>query len=141
MWDHLYYPVRLIDLSCLMCLLPPSVRSLLWSSQIVLRYSYCYSGELALSEQAVQLILMGVFALLNYLPDLSYVFKATPLAMACLISSIIVVIISIFLNIENIDGDFLAIKPLSVMEIFTVASVNGFAFIVHTAVSPVVKQN
>ena len=141
MWDHLYYPVRLIDLSCLMCLLHPSVRSLLWSSQIVLRYSYCYSGELALSEQAVQLILMGVFALLNYLPDLSYVFKATPLAMACLISSIIVVIISIFLNIENIDGDFLAIKPLSVMEIFTVASVNGFAFIVHTAVSPVVKQN
>jgi len=84
---------------------------------------------------------MGVFALLNYLPDLSYIFKATPVAMACLISSIIVVIISIFLNIENIDGDFLAIKPLSVMEIFTVASVNGFAFIVHTAVSPVVKQN
>jgi hypothetical protein len=86
-------------------------------------------------------MLMGIFALLNYLPDLTYVFKATPIAMACLISSIIVVIVSIFFNSENIDADFLKIKPLSVMEIFTVASVNGFAFIVHTAVSPVVKQN
>lgn len=57
---------------------------------------------------------MVVFALLNYLPDLKYVFKATPIAMGALILSTIITIISIAFNTENINSSFFAIKSLSI---------------------------
>ena len=38
-------------------------------------------------EVAFKLILMGIFALLNFLPNLDLVFKAAPLAMGALVVS------------------------------------------------------
>ena len=56
---------------------------------------------------------MVIFALLNYLPDLKYVFKATPIAMAALVLSTVITIISIAFNLDNIDSDFFKIKSLT----------------------------
>ena len=82
---------------------------------------------------------MGVFALLNYLPDLKYVFKAAPLAMGALIISTIILIISIAFNTDNITSEYIAIKPLSAKDLLSVVSINGFAFISHPSVSPMIK--
>lgn len=56
---------------------------------------------------------MVIFALLNYLPDLKYVFKATPIAMGALVLSTVITIISIAFNLDNIDSDFFKIKSLT----------------------------
>jgi amino acid permease len=95
----------------------------------------------SLSEKVFKLIIMCVFALLNYLPDLKYVFKATPLAMGALVVSSLILIISIAFNTDNITMDFLKIKPLSAADVLAVASINGFAFICHPSVSPMIKEN
>ena len=47
---------------------------------------------------------MAIFASLNYLPDLKYVFKATPIAMGALITSTLIVIVSIAYNRDNITS-------------------------------------
>lgn len=47
---------------------------------------------------------MAVFALLNYLPDLKYVFKLAPAAMGALILSTLILIISIAFNTDNINS-------------------------------------
>ena len=84
---------------------------------------------------------MGVFALLNYLPDLKYVFKAAPIAMGALILSTIILIISIAFNTDNITSEYIAIKPLSAKDLLAVVSINGFAFISHPSVSPMIKEH
>lgn len=71
------------------------------------------SGGIPLDDKTFRIILLGVFALLNYLPNLKYVLKATPLAMGCLVLSVLVLIFSIPANIDNITIDFLKVKPLS----------------------------
>lgn len=70
-------------------------------------------GGIPLDDKTFRIILLGVFALLNYLPNLKYVLKATPLAMGCLVLSVLVLIFSIPANIDNITIDFLKVKPLS----------------------------
>ena len=79
--------------------------------------------------------------MLNYLPDLKYVFKATPIAMGALVLSTLITIISISFNTSNIDGDFFKIKQLTAKEILAVASINGFSFISHPSISPMIKEN
>jgi hypothetical protein len=49
---------------------------------------------------------MLVFASLNYLKDLKYVFVLTPVAMGALVISTITLIVSIPFNIDNIDSSF-----------------------------------
>ena len=85
--------------------------------------------------------MMGVFALLNYLPDLKLVFKAAPFGIGALILSTTVLIISIAFNTENISMEFLKIKPLSARDLLTVACVNTYAFMCHPSVSPMIKEN
>ena len=80
-----------------------------------------------------------MFAALNFLPDLKYVFKLTPVAMAALIGSTITLIISIPFNRDNINSDFLSFKSLSAVDLLGVASINGFAFICHPSISPMIK--
>lgn len=84
---------------------------------------------------------MCVFALLNYLPDLKYVFKLAPVAMGSLVVSTAILIISIAFNKDNITSDFIALKPLSAQDLLTVVSINGFAFISHPSVSPMIKEH
>lgn len=55
-------------------------------------------GEVSLSEKVFKLIIMGAFALLNYLPNLTFFFKLAPGAMGCLIISTLILIISIAFN-------------------------------------------
>jgi hypothetical protein len=66
----------------------------------------------ALSEKLFKLILMCVFALLNFLKDLKYVFMMAPVAMGALIVSTITLIASIPFNIDNINSSFLDWKEL-----------------------------
>ena len=82
---------------------------------------------------------MMVFALLNYLPDLKYVLNAAPIAMGSLVVSTLILLASIGFNTENISMDFLKIKPLEAKDLLTVASINGFAFICHPSISPIIK--
>jgi hypothetical protein len=82
---------------------------------------------------------LGIFALLNYLPNLKYVLKATPFAMACLVVSVLVVIFSIPANFENITVEFFAIKTISAKDVFLTAAMNGFALIVHPTVTSTIK--
>lgn len=70
-------------------------------------------GEVNISEKMFKIIIMGVFASLNYLPDLKVFFKLSPIAMGCLVVSTIVLIVSIAFNTDNINIDFLKIKSLS----------------------------
>jgi len=91
--------------------------------------------------KAFRIVLLAIFALLNYLPNLKYVLKATPVAMACLVLSVLVVIFSIPTNIDNISIDFFSMKNLSVKDIFMVAAMNGFAFIVHPTVTSTIKAH
>ena len=96
---------------------------------------------MAISEKVFKLILMGVFALLNYLPDLKFVFKLAPVAMGALVVGTAILIISIAFNLDNISMNFLTLKPLGAKDLLTVASVNGFAFITHPSVSPMIKEH
>lgn len=82
---------------------------------------------------------MGVFAALNFLPDLKYVFKLTPVAMGALVASTLTLIVSIPFNKDNIDGGFLSWRSLSALDVLGVASINGFAFICHPSISPMIK--
>lgn len=98
-------------------------------------------GEVSISEKMFKIILMGVFASLNYLPDLKVFFKLSPIAMGCLIISTLILIISIAFNTDNINPDFLSIKSLSAKELLSVASINAFAFICHPSVGPIVQEH
>jgi amino acid permease len=84
---------------------------------------------------------MLVFASLNYLKDLKYVFMLSPVAMAALIISTLTLIGSLFGNLDNISSSFFDFKPLGFNDILTVASINGFAFTCHPSVSPMIKEN
>jgi amino acid permease len=84
---------------------------------------------------------MAVFALLNYLPDLKIFFKVSTVAMGCLVVSSLILIVSIASNTQNITMDFLKMKPLSAKTLLSVASINGFAFICHPNVSPIVQEH
>ena len=61
--------------------------------------------------------------------------------MGALVLSTVITIISISFNTQNIDGDFFKIKQLSAKEILAVASINGFSFISHPSISPMIKEN
>ena len=55
-------------------------------------------------EKVFKLIMLMVFATLNYLPDLKYFFKLAPIAMGALVLSIVVLIVSIGFNRDNITS-------------------------------------
>lgn len=55
-------------------------------------------------EKVFKLIMLMVFATLNYLPDLKYFFKLAPIAMGALVLSIVVLIVSIGFNMDNITS-------------------------------------
>ncbi len=80
-----------------------------------------------------------MFAALNFLPDLKYVFKLTTVAMGALIASTLTLIISIPFNRDNIDSGFLSFKSLSALDLLGVGSINGFAFLCHPSISPIIK--
>lgn len=61
--------------------------------------------------------------------------------MGALICSTLTLIVSIPFNHENINGDFLSFKGFSALDLLAVASINGFAFICHPSVSPMVKEH
>ena len=61
--------------------------------------------------------------------------------MGALIISTIVLIISIGFNTENINPSFLDFKELGIKDILAVASINGFAFITHPSLSPIIKEH
>lgn len=84
---------------------------------------------------------MLVFASLNFLKDLKYVFKFSPFAMAALILSTLTLIISIPFNFDNINVSFFDFQALRFSDVLTVAAINGFAFICHPSISPMVKEN
>jgi amino acid permease len=84
---------------------------------------------------------MFVFAALNLLKNLDYVFKLAPLAMGALVISTITLIGSIPFNVDNIDSSFFNFKALSLKDVLAVASINGFALICHPSVSPMIKEN
>lgn len=127
--------------SRLISLLSPGCRRLLRCFPRAIRYINFNLGDVSLSEKAFKLIIMGAFALLNYLPDLKIFFKLAPGAMGCLIISTLILIISIAFNTDNISIDFFKVKPLSAKSLLGVASINGFAFICHPSVSPIVQQH
>lgn len=84
---------------------------------------------------------MVVFASLNYLKDLKLVLKLAPVAMGALIISTITLICSIPFNIDNINPTFFDFQTLGFTDILAIASINGFAFICHPSVSPMIKEN
>jgi amino acid permease len=84
---------------------------------------------------------MFVFAALNYLKNLDYVFKLAPIAMGALIISTLTLIGSIPFNLDNINSSFFDFKPLSFKDVLSVASINGFALLCHPSVSPMIKEN
>jgi len=96
---------------------------------------------MSLSEKYFKLIFLGIFASLNFLPDLKYVFKLTSVAMGALICSTLTLIISIPFNKDNINSDFLSFKDLQPLDYLSVASIIGFAFICHPSVSPMIKEH
>lgn len=96
-------------------------------------------GNLAITEKWFKIILMLIFASLNFLKDLSLVFKMAPFAMGALIISTFVLIISISWNVDNIDSSFFDFPSLTFKDILAVASINGFAFICHPSISPMIK--
>lgn len=81
------------------------------------------------------------FASLNFLKDLKYVFKFAPVAMGALVVSTITLISSIPFNTEHINSSFFEFKSLSFNDVLAVASINGFAFMCHPSVSPMIKEN
>lgn len=98
-------------------------------------------GHVDFPEKVFKLILMFVFAALNYLKDLKLVFKLAPLAMGALIIATITLICSIPFNLDNINPTFFDFQTLGFTDILAVASINGFAFICHPSVSPMIKEN
>jgi len=82
---------------------------------------------------------MLIFACLNFLKDLKYVFMLSPLAMGALITSTVTLIASIPFNIDNIDSHFFDFPSLGLKDLLAVASLNGFAFISHPSISPMIK--
>jgi amino acid permease len=84
---------------------------------------------------------MFLFASLNYLKNLDYVFKLAPVAMGALIISTITLIGSIPFNLDNINSSFFHFPHLSFKDVLAVASINGFALICHPSVSPMIKEN
>ena len=76
--------------------------------------SSIYSGpNTGFPQLAFQMILLVLFGALNYLPDLTYVFKAAPFALGCLICSVLTMIVSIPFNSDNINSSFLTPKPIT----------------------------
>lgn len=63
-------------------------------------------GDINFSEKLFKLIMMVLFATLNYLKDLKYVLKLAPFAMAALVISTITLIASIPFNLDNINSSF-----------------------------------
>ena len=59
--------------------------------------------------------------------------------MAALICSTLTLIVSIPFNRDNINSDFITFRSNSAQELLAVASINGFAFICHPSVSPMIK--
>ena len=94
-----------------------------------------------MGEKGFKLILMGIFALLNFLPDLKYVFKALPIGMGALVLATTTLIISIAFNTENLSWDIFQIKQMPASELLTVACVNSYSFMCHPSVSPIIKEN
>ncbi len=84
---------------------------------------------------------MLFFASLNYLKNLDYVFKASPIAMGALIISTLTLIGSIPFNLDNINSSFFDFPDLSFKDILAVASINGFALICHPSISPMIKES
>jgi amino acid permease len=84
---------------------------------------------------------MFVFAALNCLKNLDYVFKLSPVAMGALIISTLTLIGSIPFNLEHINSSFFDFPDLSFKDVLAVASINGFALICHPSVSPMIKEN
>lgn len=83
--------------------------------------------------------MMAVFASLNYLKNLEYVFKLSPVAMGALVLSTLTLICSVPFNLDNINASFFDFKPLSFNDILAVASINGFALMCHPSISPMIK--
>ena len=82
---------------------------------------------------------MFIFAALNWLKNLDYVLKLTPVAMGALVVSTITLIGSIPFNVDNINSSFFDFKTLSLKDAFSVASINGLALICHPSISPMLK--
>ena len=61
--------------------------------------------------------------------------------MGALIIATITLICSIPFNLDNINPTFFDFQTLGFTDILAVASINGFAFICHPSVSPMIKQN
>ena len=55
---------------------------------------------------------MVLFALLNFLPDLKYVFKAVPIGMGALVLATATLIVSIAFNTENISWKIFQVKQM-----------------------------
>jgi amino acid permease len=83
--------------------------------------------------------MMFVFASLNYLKDLKYVLLLAPVAMGALIMATATLVASIPFNLDNINSSFFEFQDLGFRDIITVASINGFSFLCHPGVSPMIK--
>ena len=85
--------------------------------------------------------MLVIFASFNCLKDLKYVLMLSPVAMGALVISTITLIVSIPFNTDNINSSFFDFPTLTLKDLLAVVSINGFAFICHPTISPIIKEN